>query len=103
MLETMESEILFHDPHDAKAGVAVLVQHGFTCVQRAWRDPDGPTVFFKARITIDRDRFVKIPVDVDPEEDCDPYRDPFLDWVHALVDSFGGDVWETNCLSDRDG
>jgi hypothetical protein len=99
MLETMEAEVLFHDPRDAKAGVAALAQHGFVCVQRAWRDPEGPTVFFKCRIVIDRDLYKKIPVDLEDGDDCDPYFDSFLTWVHALVEPLGGDCWETSCLS----
>ena len=103
-LETMEAEVLFHDPRDAKVGVAVLGEHGFVCVQRAWRDCEGPTVFFKCRIVIDRDLYKKIPVDEEyREENCDPYFDPFLTWVHDLVEPLGGDCWEISYLSERDG
>lgn len=72
----MQTEILFDNPDDMKAGKAELIRRGFKVEVLDWVDPEGgPYVWVMAYIDVD-------------------YADQgrFLDWVKGL--RLGGDVIE---------
>jgi hypothetical protein len=77
MLQRMQADVLFLDPHDLNPGIAVLVEHGFDVENLDdWIDECGPTVFIRARITTEID------------------EDHFFDWMQSIVEPLGGDTIE---------
>jgi hypothetical protein len=77
MLRKMQADVLFLSPSDANPGIAALIAAGFDVEHLAdWIDEEGPTVFFRIRITTEID------------------KDHFLGWVQGIVDPLNGDTIE---------
>jgi hypothetical protein len=68
----MDADILFHNPDDVNPGIAELVQHGFTVEVLDLVDPEGPTVFVRARTVTELD------------------MSTFFDWAQSIIEPLQG-------------